>query len=253
MDEFIVIEQNQVILNQYIKKLFIDSIAGNFNFIGVWLGNNINKKINKIIKCNDYLKYIFFDIDKLAKNETEIFDKNCKFNLWSKIDESQIIKNPFKDDKELNDFLLENNKNDLILIFHFNKIIDDNTIPNKLKSTRSEIIKRVENLEEIIKDKEIDIKQSIEDIYENKLLNKDIEIEKLKKQILREKITNQKYQNILLKQKYDNLKLESKFLEKNLSVNENFLNTSNDSIAAESFIQLGEQLSNEEIPVAIEM
>jgi hypothetical protein len=85
------------------------------------------------------------------------------------------------------------------------------------------------------------------------LLNKDIEIEKLKKQILREKITNQKYQNILLKQKYDNLKLESKFLEKNLSVNENFLNTSNDSIAAESFIQLGEQLSNEEIPVAIEM
>lgn len=64
---------------------------------------------------------------------------------------------------------------------------------------------------------------------------------------------NQKYQNELLKQKYANLKLENKFLENNLSIQNDFINTSNESIAAESFIQLGEHMSNEDIPVAIEM
>ena len=49
------------------------------------------------------------------------------------------------------------------------------------------------------------------------------------------------------------LKLENKFLESNLSIQSDLLNTSNDSITAESFIQLGEQLNSEDIPVAVEM
>ena len=254
MDEFIVINQNEIILNQYVKKLINESILGNFNFLGIWLGNNLNNEINKFIKCQDFLNFIFYDINKLSNNEEHpYFDKNSKFNLWSNENENKIIKNPFNDENEVNKFLSNQSKDIICLIFHFQKIKDDNTIPNKFKSTRSEIIKRVENLEEILENKDKNLKESLENKWENKLLSKDIEIEKLKKQILKERIMNQKYQNELLKQKYANLKLESKFLENNLSMQNDFMNTSNESIAAESFIQLGEHLSNEEIPIAIEM
>lgn len=252
MDEFIVINQNEVILNQYVKKLLNESMLGNFNFLGIWLGNNLNNKISKIIKCEDFLNFIFYDINKLCKNEEHpYFDKNCKFNLWTNENEGKIIKRPFKDENEQDKLLTEHKREDFRLIFHFEKNIDDNSIPNKLKSTRSEIIKRVEDLEEMLKDR--NFTETKENIFENKLMSKDIEIEKLKKQILKERIINQKYQNELLKQKYANLKLENKFLESNLSIQSDLLNTSNDSITAESFIQLGEQLNSEDIPVAIEM
>ncbi len=254
MDEFIVINQNEVILNQYVKKLLNESMLGNFNFLGIWLGNNLNNQINKILKCEDFLNFIFYDINKLCKNEEHpYFDKNCKFNLWGNKNENKIVKKPYNNENELNEFFPNQNIDDITLIFHFEKVTDDKTIPNKLKSTRSEIIKRVENLEEILEDKDRNLNESLENAWENKLLSKDIEIEKLKKQILKERIMNQKYQNELLKQKYANLKLENKFLENNLSIQNDFMNTSNESIAAESFIQLGEHISNEDIPVAIEM